>query len=126
MKKEIKDMLEHSIIELSSSKWSAPIVIVPKKDKSLRICVDYRRLNSISEMDAYPMPRIDEVIDRLGAATFISTMNLNSKFLCWWKPKPRLHLLHHLVCVMPFGLQGAPATFQRIMDKVIKDWNISQ
>jgi len=127
VKMEIEDMLKHGIIEPSTSEWSAPIVVVQKKDKSLRICVDYRRLNSLSEMDAYPMPRIDEVIDRLGAASFISTMDLNRGY--WQVPlSPESKTKTAFATpfglyqfnVMPFGLQGAPATFQRLMDKVVR------
>ena len=65
VKAEIEEMLKHGVIEESYSEWSAPIVLVKKKDGTLRLCVDYRQLNSISVMDAYPMPRIDELIDRL-------------------------------------------------------------
>ena len=65
VKAEIDSMLEHGIIEPSNSEWSAPIVIVKKRDDTLRLCVDYRQLNSVSVMDAYPMPRIDELIDKL-------------------------------------------------------------
>ena len=68
VKKELKEMLEAGIIEHSSSEWSFPKVVVRKKDGSLRICVDYRRLNSITRVDSYPMPRIDELIERLGKA----------------------------------------------------------
>ena len=78
-------------------------------------------------MDAYPMPRIDKVIDRLGAATFISTMDLNRGY--WQVPmsmeaKTKTAFTTQFGLyqfnVMPFGLQGAPATFQRLMDKVIR------
>ena len=66
--KELAEMLENGIIEELSSGWALPIVLVPKKDKSLRLCVDYRRLNAVSKVEAYPMPRIDELIDQLGRA----------------------------------------------------------
>ena len=73
---ELQEMEEEGIIEHSSSEWAAPIVLVPKKDGTLRFCVDYRKLNSVSETDAYPMPRIDEMIDRLGKAKYITTLDL--------------------------------------------------
>ena len=73
---ELQEMEEEGIIERSSSEWAAPIVLVPKKDGTLRFCVDYRKLNSVSETDTYPMPRIDEMIDRLGKAKYITTLDL--------------------------------------------------
>ena len=60
---ELKEMLDHGIIERSTSDWASPMVTVKKKDGSLRLCVDYRRLNTLSKADAYPMPRVDELID---------------------------------------------------------------
>ena len=59
-------------MEPSTSDWCAPIVPVKKKDGTLRLCVDYRRLNAVSESDAYPMPRMDDVIDRLGEVDYIT------------------------------------------------------
>ena len=127
VKKELQDMLQQGIIEPSSSEWSAPVVLVKKKDGSLRLCVDYRRLNGVSEMDAYPMPRIDDLIDRLGKSCFISTMDLTRGY--WQVPvekesRPKTAFAtpfgFYQFNVMPFGLQGAPATFQRLMDKVVQ------
>lgn len=125
-RQEIHEMLEQGIIEPSSSEWSSPIVLVKKKDGSIRLCVDYRRLNSVSEMDAYPMPRVDDLVDRLGKATYISTLDLTRRY--WQVPVAEAARSKTAFAtpfglyqfnVMPFGLQGAPATFQRLMDKVI-------
>ena len=69
-------MLEAGIIEPSNSNWSAPMIIVTRQDRPIRLCVDYRRLNTVSKMDAYPMPRIDDLIDGLGKAKYISTIDL--------------------------------------------------
>lgn len=76
-------MLRHNIIKPSSSDWAAPMVIV-KKDGSLRICVDYRKLNSHSKIDAYPMPRISDFIDQLGGAKFNTTLDLTKGY--WQVP----------------------------------------
>ena len=65
---ELKEMLDSGIIEPSASHWSAPIMLVKKKDGSLRLYVDYCRLNSVSQIDAYSMPRVDELLVRLGKA----------------------------------------------------------
>ena len=97
-----------------------------KKDGGLRLCVDYRRLNSVSKVDAYPMPRVDEMLDRLGAAKYLSTLDLTRGY--WQVPVKEgdqqktafttpfgLYQFRR----MPFGLQGAPATFQRMMDRLL-------
>ena len=127
VRKEIDELLEKGITEPSNSDWSAPIVLVQKKDGTLRLCVDYRRLNSVSEMDAYSMPRVDELIDQLGDAKYISTLDLTRGY--WQVPveKAARHKTAfstpfglYQFNVMPFGLQGAPATFQRLMDKVLQ------
>ena len=76
VRQELKDMEESGIIEPSASNWAAPIVLVKKKDGTLRICVDYRKQNSQSRGYAYPMPRIDELIDRLGQAKFVTTLDI--------------------------------------------------
>ena len=69
-------MLANNIVEESKSEWSSPMVIVGKTDGTIRICVDYRKLNIVLETDAYPMPRIDEIIDKVGGSCCISTLDL--------------------------------------------------
>ena len=66
------------------SEWASLIVLVPNKDGTLRTCVDYKKLNSVSEADAYPMPCIDELIDRLGGAKYIMTLDLTCGY--WQVP----------------------------------------
>ena len=99
------------------------MVIVKKKDNSLRICVDYRKLNAETEIDAYPMPRIDDILDQIGQAKYLSTLDLARGY--WQVPvaKEDQHKTAFVTpfglyqfTVMPFGLSGAPATFQRLMD----------
>ena len=87
------------IIDVSNSDWASPIVLVKKKDGSLCLCVDYRRLNIVIRADAYPMPRVDDLIDQLGKARFISTLGLTKGY--WQVPilknlGPRQHSPHHL------------------------------
>ncbi|KAL5515900.1 hypothetical protein EMCRGX_G001145 [Ephydatia muelleri] len=67
VQKELKEMVKDGIATTSNSEWAAPIVLVTKKDGGIRFCVDYRRLNAVSAADCYPMPRVDELIDRLGS-----------------------------------------------------------
>ncbi len=120
-------MLELGVIEPSRSEWCSPIVIVAKKDGTNRFCVDFRKVNAIAKFDAYPMPRVDELLDRLGTARFISTLDLTKGY--WQIPLTRRSRektafstpdgLFHFT-TMPFGLHGAPAAFQRLMDQVLR------
>ena len=76
----IEDMLRAGVIEPATSEWASPVVLVPKKDKTLRFCVDYRRLNTRTVNDAYPLPRMDDCIDSLDDATIFSTLDCNSGY----------------------------------------------
>lgn len=123
---ELQELLKSGIVEESISEWAAPIVVV-KKDGSNRICVDYRKLNAITRFDAYPMPRIDKMLDAVGKSQYLTTLDLAKGY--WQVPMKDtdrdktaftspLELLQFRV--MPFGLCGAPATFQRLMDQILR------
>uniref|UniRef100_A0A8C5Q151 ribonuclease H n=1 Tax=Leptobrachium leishanense TaxID=445787 RepID=A0A8C5Q151_9ANUR len=125
--REVKKMFELDIIEESSSDWSSPIVLVPKPDGSWRFCNDFRKLNSVTKFDTYPMPRVDELIDRLGTARYLTTLDLTKGY--WQIPltegaKEKTAFVtpegSFQYKKMPFGLQNAPATFQRAMDKLLR------
>ena len=126
MMKEVQRMEEMGVVQPSKSDWASPVVMVPKKDGTQRFCVDFRKVNSISKFDAYPMARIDDIIDRLGRARYLSTIDLTRGY--WQVPlseESRKKTAFttptglYEFTTMPFGLHGAPATFQRMMDRII-------
>lgn len=127
IQKEVDKMLAKNIIEPSSSPWAAPVVLVKKKDNTWRFCVDYRHLNKITKKDVYPLPRIDDALDCLHGAQYFSSIDLRSGY---WQiavdPLDREKTafvtpdgLYHFK-VMPFGLCNAPATFERMMDSLLR------
>ncbi|KAF4083051.1 hypothetical protein AMELA_G00135610 [Ameiurus melas] len=120
-------MLQVGVIEESNSPWPSPIVVVPKPDGSIRLCNDFRRLNQVSDFDSYPLPRVDDLVVCLGRARLISTLDLTKGY--WQvalaadaRPKTAFStsMGHWQYRVLPFGLHGAPATLQRLMDIVLR------
>ena len=79
-RKVLEDMLDKDIILPSVSPWASPVVLVPKKDGTLRFCVDYRQLNSITSKDAYPLPHVDETLDTLAGSVWFTTLDLISGY----------------------------------------------
>ena len=125
---EMEKMLKRGIIEPSSSPWASPIVLVKKKDGSTRFCIDYRKLNTVTVKDSYPLSRIDDTLDALSGSTWFSTLDLQSGY--WQVEMSEEHrektafvagsgLGFYQFKVMPFGLCNAPATFERLMERVL-------
>ena len=128
----VEEMLSGGQIEPSDSPWSAPVVLVTKKDGGTRFCVDYP-LNLTTVKDAYPLPRIDDTLDMLAGKKWFSTLDLASGY---WQvllsPDTRCktafatHSGLFQFRVMPFGLCNAPATFERLMDRVLQGFRWSR
>ena len=127
---QLEKMLKMGVVQPSKSPWASPVVLVRKKDGSLRFCVDYRKLNSVTKPDVFPMPRIDDMLDQLGKSKYFSTLDLASGYwqirmdpasqekTAFVTPQGLFEFL-----VMPFGLTNAPATFQRMMQKLLTGLN---
>ena len=122
----LTEMQQQGIIEPSQSPWASPVVLVRKKDGSIRFCIDYRKVNQVTRRDSYPLPRVDDILDSLSGAQWFTTLDLASGY---WQvmvdPKDREktafttnHGLYQFR-VMPFGLTNAPSTFQRLMELVL-------
>lgn len=125
LNKEVDYMLTHGIAVPSSSSWASPSILVPKPDRTPRFCSDMRKVNSVTKSDSYPLPRIDDCIDLVGSAKFVSKFDLLKGY--WQVPlSERAQEIASFVTpsglysytVMPFGLKNAPATFQRLMNRV--------
>lgn len=118
-------MLEIGAIERGQSEWSSPVLLVPKPDHTLRPCIDYRKVNQVTKADAFPIPRLEDCIDRIGGAEVVSKLDLLKGY--WQAPlTPKAKEISafvtpeglYLCNVLPFGMKNAPATFQRLMNNL--------
>jgi hypothetical protein len=130
LKDEVKYLLDNDFIEPSQSDYSSPCILVPKSNGSFRMCTDYRKVNAVTKTDSFPIPRIDDCIDHVGRATYVSTFDLLKGF--WQVPlTERAKEISAFVTpdglyqykVMPFGMKNFPATFQRLINGVLSGLN---
>ena len=123
---EVKYLLENDFIEPSQSNCSSPCILTPKSNGTYRMCTDYRKVNSVTKTDSFPIPRIDDCIDKVGNSKYVTKFDLLKGF--WQVPlTDRAKEVSAFATpnglyqykVMPFGMKNSPATFQRLVNNVI-------
>ena len=127
VKSDLKAMLEDGVIEKSNSKWASPLVIVKKPSGDLRICVDYRKLNEASRVTCYPLPNMTATLDRLADVKFFMTIHMVSSYHQIEVAPVDRHKTAFVspfglfqYCRLPFGLAGAPGTFQAVIEDMLQ------
>ena len=124
LKTELDDMIAKAIVQEMESPWAFPVVLIPKTENAIRVCIYYRRLNKITTTDTYSLPRIDDLLHAAKTTPYMTTIDLKSGY---WQikiaDKDKLKTAFttpfgiYVFNRMPFGLKNAPATFQRVIDK---------
>ena len=132
VRKHLKEMLDIGAIRRSNSPWASPVVLVSKKDGSLRFCIDLRKLNARTVKDAYSLPHIEDALDSLNGACIFTSLDLKSGYWQVELDEESIPLTAFTVgplgfyeCIrMPFGLTNAPATFQRLMESCLGELHL--
>jgi hypothetical protein len=133
IQRQVTQMLEEDAITLSKSGWNCPLIVAPKKldasgKRKWRICVDFKKLNEIIIGDSYPLPNIQDMLDKHGRARYFTTLDCASGYLQVPIAKEDRHKTafstangHFEFKRMPFGLKSAPSTFQRMMNSILSE-----
>ncbi|KYO17245.1 hypothetical protein Y1Q_0017692 [Alligator mississippiensis] len=121
-------MLAYEVIRELQSEWYNLITVVPKRDQTMHLCIDFRKVNHMARFDVYPMSRVED-LEKIRGACFISTLDLSKGY---WQIPMEEHAQEKVAFAtpwglykfmhVPFGLHGAVATFQRLMDKVLSPY----
>ena len=127
----IDEMLKNNIIEECESPWNSSIVCVKKKDSNdIRICLDFRKLNEVTERPIFPIPNVDEILDSFGGSRYFSTLDLGNAYYQIEleessKKKTAFSTRDRQYCFkrIPFGIAAAPATFQKMMSRMLGSLN---
>ena len=129
LRRQLDELLANGHIQPSKSPYGAPVLFVKKHDGTLRLCTDYRALNNITLKNRFPLPRVEELLDRLTGASYFSKIDLRSGYYQVRVAPPdvpktafRTRYGHFEYLVMPFGLTNAPATFMSLMHKVFSPY----
>ena len=128
LRAEVTYLLKNGFVEPSKSPWASPCLLVPKEDGSTRMCTDYRKVNSKTIKDSYPLPRLDDIIDSIGEARFVTKLDLMKGYY-QIELTDRAKIISAFITpfglfqykVMPFGMTNAPSTFQRLINEIIRD-----
>lgn len=126
MHAEVQYLLDNGLAVPFNSSWASPCILVGKPDRTDRFCTDYRKVNEVTKPDSFPLPRMEDCMDAVGSARFVSKLDLVKGY--WQVPlTPRAQEISAFIMpsglysykVMSFGLRNAPATFQRLMNRVV-------
>ena len=129
LNKQLTELLEKGFIRPSVSPWGAPVLFVRKKDGSMRLCIDYRKLNQVIIKNKYPLPKIDDLFDQLRNANIFSKIDLRSRYHQLKiraedvaKTTFRTWFGHYEFLVMPFNLTNAPTVYMNLMNRIFHQY----